>query len=96
MRAPLDELHQDPGGALTQPYLSSTRLYGILSSRATAVEESSREVREACLEVPEQTDPRLKELAAVLSEGASSTEERVRRTVEHVGGACLYSLDVSY
>ncbi|MCP5120151.1 MAG: transglutaminase domain-containing protein, partial [bacterium] len=94
VRASADELHRDPEGTLSLPFLSSARIYGVLHVRGTTLEESDRTMREACLEVPEETDPRLRELAAKLAEGTSSPEELVQRTVEHVGSTCRYSLDV--
>jgi transglutaminase-like putative cysteine protease len=97
VKTPLSRLAMDPGGVLLPPRTERARMYGILHDPAARVippvaEDEGR--ISACLQVPEDTDARLRDLAAKLAEGARTRSERVRRTVEFVGTECGYALDL--
>ena len=67
-------------------------LYGFvhgLDDRVAAEEAASEPT---LLAVPPQTDPRLRDLARSLGEGAPDTAARVARTVAYLGAHCRYSL----
>jgi len=79
----------DDQGLLTPSPGSSVEIYGLLNDPEAGFGEPGPEA----LAVPADTDPRFRELALRLAEGASP-EERVRRTAHHLGRECRYSLDV--
>jgi hypothetical protein len=63
-------------------------IYALLNDPRPAGAEPGAEL----LAVPADTDPRLRELAARLAEGAAP-DRRVERTVHHLGRECRYSLE---
>lgn len=71
---------------ILQPIASGIEIYGTFN-RPELVDEVPCD---ACLEVPADTDPRIRELADHLGEG--SAEEKVRRTTAWLGRECRYSL----
>jgi transglutaminase-like putative cysteine protease len=79
----------DADGLLIPSHGSSVGIYGVLNDPRDPGGEAGPEA----LAVPADTDPRLRELAARLGEGAAPAE-RVRRTVQHLGRECRYSLEV--
>jgi transglutaminase-like putative cysteine protease len=79
----------DRDGLLTPSRGSGVEIYGLLSDPLDHGGEATAEA----LAVPSETDPRLRELASRLADGAAP-EERVRRTVDHLGRECRYSLEV--
>jgi transglutaminase-like putative cysteine protease len=93
VRASADHLMADSAGVLSFPPFSSSRLYGVLQINPVP-QRIEDEVDERCLGVPEDTDPRLRKLAEELGRGAATTEEMVRRTVNHVSLSCSYSLEM--
>jgi hypothetical protein len=93
VRAAADHLMADSAGVLFLPPFSASRLYGVLQLEPVP-ERTEEELDERCLGVPEDTDPRLRKLADELSRGAATTEEAVRRTIDHVSLSCSYSLEM--
>ena len=93
-RARVDQLFVDRGGVLTVPMSSSVRLYGLTWGTNPASPSVASDELEEALGVPENTDPRLVELAGRLSGEAMSPRERIDRTAEYVSTTCHYSLDV--
>lgn len=69
------------------------RIYGIVNDRDRAPVPLEPPPQET-LAVPEDTDPRLRELAARLGPASLPPEERLRRTVDHLGRECQYALKV--
>jgi hypothetical protein len=85
---------KDTAGVLSLSPLSTLRIYGIVHGLDRVPVEVPDAYLEECRTVPEDTDPRLIELAGQLAEGAPTAEERLRRTVGYVASAAHYSLDV--
>ncbi len=94
VRVSTDQLLANSAGVLSLPPFSSSRLYGILQMDPVPERTEPETVDERCLAVPEDTDSRLRKLADELAAGASTTEEMVRRTVDHVSLSCSYSLEM--
>ena len=102
-----DTLFAPPGVALARvngPRLRSDR-FGVLEAptdpaglyaivHAPAGVEDATEAGPETLVVAEDTDPRLRALAARLAEGDVPPATRLARTLDHLAGECRYSLDV--
>lgn len=97
VRAALPSLRVDSQENLQPPSVGGAEIYGILNRYegdiVQAGQASPQELTEA-LELPESTDPRVHELAARLSEGASSPREKVRRTLNFLQHEYHYTLKV--
>jgi hypothetical protein len=97
VRADLPNLRQDAQQNLLPPATGGAEIYGILSRndgnivrRAAA---TAAEVAEA-LQVPVDTDPRIRELASRLAAGANSPEEKLSRTIAYLQRDYQYTLKV--
>lgn len=88
VRAPQGRLVMD-GNRILNPPAPAGKVYGVLNVPGP---ESGSEARAATLDVPPDTDPRIRELAARLAAGVTSPEARVARTMEFLQGAYAYSL----
>jgi len=97
VRADLRDLRVDSEEDLQVPLAGGVEMYGVVNRPDSEVAgreaASAQELMEA-LQLPADTDPRLRELAARLAEGASSPEEKVKRTVDHLQQSYHYSLKV--
>jgi transglutaminase-like putative cysteine protease len=88
VRGPQGRLVVD-GNRILNPPAPAGRVYGVLNVPGPqAGSEPSAEM----LEVPPDTDPRIRDLAARLAAGTSSPELRVARTVEFLRSEYPYSL----
>jgi hypothetical protein len=97
VRLPASQLRMDAFGDLHPSFLDPIRIYGVVSRRKDDIalaETSGPEMIQNCLSLPADTDPRLKEVARQLAEGAPTPEDRLQRTVNYVQNACHYSLIV--
>jgi transglutaminase-like putative cysteine protease len=97
VRAQVSSLRLDPFEGLATPLSSDVEIYGIVNRREGDVAQPGDAVPETLAEslaLPDDTDARFRELAARLTADAPTAAERVRRTVEYVKGAALYSLRV--
>jgi transglutaminase-like putative cysteine protease len=96
-RAALPSLRTDSQENLRPLLADGVEVYGILNRHAGDIVQpapaSSRELREA-LELPENTDPRIREISARLAEGATTPEEKVRRTVDYLQHQYHYTLKI--
>jgi len=97
VRAALQSLQVDPQENLHPPSVGGAEIYGILNRYEGAIVQSGlappQELAEA-LELPENSDPRVHELATRLSEGASSPREKLRRTLDYLEHEYHYTLKV--
>ncbi len=97
VRAALPSLGLDGQENLQPPSASSAELYGVLNryqgDRVQAGPASPQELTEA-LELPADTDRRVRELALRLSEGAPSPREKLRRTLNYLQHEYQYTLKV--
>ncbi len=97
VRAALPSLQVDPQENLHPPSVGGAEIYGILNRYEGAIVQSGlappQELAEA-LELPENSDPRVHELATRLSEGASSPREKLRRTLDYLEHEYHYTLKV--
>ncbi len=97
VRAALPSLRVDSQENLHPPSVGGAEIYGILNRYegdiVQAGQASPQELTEA-LELPENTDPRVHELATRLSEGASSPREKLRRTLNYLEHEYQYTLKV--
>jgi transglutaminase-like putative cysteine protease len=84
-------LRADRFGVLEAP-ADPVGLYGLV--HAPEGYSDPAEPRGASLAVPEDTDPRLRALAAQLAEGEPPPATKVERTLDYLAGTCRYSLDV--
>jgi len=97
VRAPVDKLQVDPAAVVLLPSHARVRVYGVLHDvNHQRVQEAAPDAatREASLALPKALDPRIRDLAARLAEGASSDEDVVERVVAHLREDYTYSLDV--
>lgn len=92
--APVDRLLIDRFANVGPWPGSAAEVYGVVSADLSATVDERPEVIADALVVPDTTDPRLGALASELTAQAATPEERVRRTVQFVSGACIYSLDI--
>lgn len=97
VRAALPSLQVDSQANLYPPSVGGAEIYGILNRYEGDIVQSGldspQELTEA-LELPEDTDPRVHELATRLAEGASSPREKLRRTVDYLQHEYHYTLKV--
>ncbi len=97
VRLPASSLRMDVFEDLVPPMTASVDIYGVMNRQEGEVVQAgaaSPEMLQEFLSVPQETDSRLKDLAARLATGNPAPEERVRRTVEFVQSQCHYSLTV--
>ncbi|HXV59906.1 MAG TPA: transglutaminase domain-containing protein [Vicinamibacteria bacterium] len=97
VHAPVDEVRIDGAGVLFQPPSTRVRLYGVLhelNHQRAQDGPLQPEERERALQVPENLDPRIPELAKVVTDGAATTEKAVERVVAHLRESYEYSLEV--
>lgn len=90
-------LEADEQGELHPPLLSGSEIYAVINRRDGEVVDArppSPQLMKECLDVPPDTDGRVRELAAQLAPGAAPPETRIRRTFDYLGRECHYSLDV--
>jgi transglutaminase-like putative cysteine protease len=97
VRAPLSSLQVDSQENLHPPSVGGAEVYGILNRYEGDIIQagtvSPQELTKA-LELPENTDPRVRELATQLSEGASSPREKLSRTLDYLEHDYHYTLKV--
>jgi transglutaminase-like putative cysteine protease len=97
VRAALPSLQVDSQENLYPPSVGGAEIYGILNHYAGDIVQaglaSPQELAEA-LELPENTDPRVRELARRLSEGSSSPREKLSRTLNYLEHDYHYTLKV--
>src|SRR5208337_3377558 len=97
VRAALPSLRVDAQENIQPPSVGGAEIYGILNRYEGDIVQaglaSPQELKEA-LELPENTDPRVHELATRLAEGASSPREKLRRTVTFLQHEYHYTLKV--
>jgi transglutaminase-like putative cysteine protease len=97
VRAALSSLQVDSQENLHPPSVGDAEIYGILNRYEGDIVQagvaSPQELTEA-LELPENTDPRVRELATRLSEGASSPREKLSRTLDYLEHDYHYTLKV--
>lgn len=97
VRAHLPDLRVDPQEDMQPPLTGGVEMYGVLNLPDGEITQrtpaSPQELLEA-LQLPEDTDPRFHDLAARLAEGASSPEEKLRRTVNYLQQGYRYTLKV--
>jgi transglutaminase-like putative cysteine protease len=97
VRAALPSLQVDSQENLYPPPVGGAEIYGILNRYEGDIVQagpaSPQELAEA-LELPENTDPRVHELATRLSEGASSPREKLSRTLNYLEHDYHYTLKV--
>ena len=97
VRAALPSLQVDSQENLYPPSVGGAEIYGILNRYEGEIVQaglaSPQELAEA-LELPENTDPRIHELATRLSEGASSPGEKLRRTLNYLEHGYHYTIKV--
>ena len=97
VRAALPSLRVDAQENIQPPSVGGAEIYGILNRYEGDIVQaglaSPQELKEA-LELPENTDPRVHELATRLAEGASSPREKLRRTVDYLQHEYHYTLTV--
>lgn len=97
VRLPAQQLRMDALGDLNPSSPAPIRIYGVVSRREDNVamaESAGPGMIRDCLRLPPDTDPRLREIARQLAEGARAPEDRLHRTVNYVQNACHYSLTV--
>jgi transglutaminase-like putative cysteine protease len=80
-------------GVLSAPFRPPPSIYGVTHGPATLTEIDAR-IRAEALQLPDQIDPRLVDLARSLSAGSDADAGRVDATVAWLGECCTYSLDV--
>ena len=88
IRGPQARLVVDEHGILNPP-APAGKVYGVLNAPGP---QAGSEPPAAMLEVPPDTDPRIRDLAARLAAGAATPEIRVARTMEFLQGEYPYSL----
>lgn len=93
VRLPSEDLRLDAFEGLAPAPSSTVRIYGVINRTEGGAPQPPGDPAEF-LALPPDTDARLKELAARLSTGAPSAEERLERTVRFVENECRYSLNV--
>jgi len=97
VRAALPSLRVDAQENIQPSSVAGVEIYGILNryqgDSVQVGQASGQELKEA-LELPENTDPRVHELATRLAEGASSPREKLRRTVSYLQHEYHYTLKV--
>jgi transglutaminase-like putative cysteine protease len=96
VRAPLDDLRLDGFGLLRPAASAEVEVYGVVSQIAddvTVPGQVAEPLLAACLEVPGDTDERLRELAGRLAAGLETPRQKIDRTVNYVAAACHYSLE---
>jgi hypothetical protein len=84
VRLPASQLRIDAFGDLNSIFLDPIRIYGVVSRRKDDIalsETAGADMIQNCLSLPADTDPRLKEVARQLAEGAPAPEDRLQRTV---------------
>ncbi len=97
VRVPVTYLRIDAFEGLTPPLSSSIEIYGVANRRTGDIVQpgaASKSMIMQCEALLEDTDPRLKELAARLASGARGREELICRTVSYLQEECHYSLNV--
>ena len=97
VRAPIDKVHIDSAAVVLLAPRARVRVYGVLHDvNHQRVQEAAPDAatREASLELPKILDPRIRDLAARLAEGASGDETVVERVVAHLREDYSYSLNV--
>ncbi len=97
VRAPADKVQIDPAAVVLLPPRARVHVWGVLHDvNHQRVQEAAPDAAtlEASLELPEALDPRVRDLAARLAEGASEDETVVERVVAHLRENYRYSLDV--
>ena len=90
-------LETDEQGELLPPLASGNEIYGLLNRRQGEVIEpahASPQLLNECLNVPKDTDPRIRNLAAKIAQGAATPDECIRRTFDYLARECHYSLEV--
>jgi transglutaminase-like putative cysteine protease len=90
LRGPLARVLVDAAGILS-PSAAAGQVYGTLNRPGP---DGSDEPAPALLELPSDTDPRLRDLAARLAAGAPDPAARVARTLAFLQGEYAYSLRV--
>ena len=97
VRAALPSLLVDAQENLYPPSVGEAEIYGVLNRYEGDIVQagvaSPQELTEA-LELPENTDARVRDLATRLSEGASSPREKLSRTLEYLEHDYHYTLKV--
>ena len=97
VHAPVDLVSVDRAGVVLPPDRSRVRLYGVLHEvNHQRTQEGPREPAElaASLQLPDNLDPRMVELAEEIAGGAPTAEVAVERVVAHLRESYQYSLDV--
>ena len=97
VRAPIDKIQIDPAAVVLLPSRARVRVYGVLHDvNHQRVQEAAPNAatREASLRLPQALDPRIRDLATRLAEGASGDETVVERVVAHLREDYSYSLDL--
>ena len=97
VRAALPSLRVDAQENIQPSSVAGVEIYGILNryqgDSVQVGQASGQELKEA-LELPENTDPRIHELATRLAEGDPSRREKLRRTVSYLQHEYHYTLKV--
>jgi len=83
----------DETGVLSAPFRPAPSMYGLTYGTPTPT-GLDPDIRAAALQLPDEIDPRLVDLARRLSGESGSDEDRVAATVDWLGDCCTYSLDV--
>ena len=94
VRGELASVRVDAQENLQPPTTGAVGIYGSVNHAGDLGQPgkaSPKEIEEA-LQLPADTDPRFRVLAARLAEGATSAEEKIRRTLALVSTECRYSL----
>jgi transglutaminase-like putative cysteine protease len=90
-------VYEDIFENLSQPSGSASEIYGLVNLPEGGVAQigpGPEELLNSCLALPDDTDPRLKELAQKLKVDTKSPEERIQKTLTYLGSQCQYSLKV--
>jgi len=97
VRADLRDLRVDLQENLQPPPARKVEIYGVLNRHEGDITQRAPAARQElteALQLPGDCDARLYELATQLAEGASSPEEKLRRTVNYLQQGYRYTLNV--
>ena len=96
VKGELSSVKVDAQQNLQPPTGGAMGTYAVVNRAGEIVQRGAappKEIEDA-LQVPADIDPRFRELAARLSEGAAKSEERIQRTLALVSRECHYSLEL--
>ena len=97
VRAPIDKVQIDPAAVVSLPPHARVRVYGVLHDvNHQRAQEAAPDAAmlEASLALPDALDPRIRDLATLLAEGASGDETVVEKVVAHLRENYSYSLNL--